>query len=95
LTSQKLCRVGLVISRPPGLAAPFAPRVDRRQRRRAQRAVNKSKKKPETLRVTWEALASEVGDCLQLEPEMDPPRWRTVRWPSKAVIEKLRRVAMK
>jgi hypothetical protein len=47
-----------------------------------------------SLVVTWDVLVEYAGDCLVLEPDLDPPRWRTVRWPSRAQIAKLRAFAL-
>jgi hypothetical protein len=48
----------------------------------------------EILRVPWPALMDIAGDCLTQEPDLDPPRWRTRRWPEEAALVKLRAVAM-
>ncbi len=42
------------------------------------------------LRVGWQTLIDMVGDCLAQERDVDPPRWRTTRWPKDDVLAKLR-----
>ena len=41
-------------------------------------------------RVPWATVATLVGDSLQREPGIDPPRWRTGRWPDEATLARLR-----
>jgi hypothetical protein len=45
-------------------------------------------------RVTWQVLLEIAGDCLALEPDVDPPRWRTTPWPEEAVLARLRAAAI-
>lgn len=40
--------------------------------------------------VPWQTALDLMGDCLHLEPDCDPPRWRTERWPDPVLFEKLR-----
>jgi hypothetical protein len=35
-----------------------------------------------------------AGDCLELEPNVDPPRWRTTPWLEEAVLARLRAAAI-
>ncbi len=49
----------------------------------------------ETLFVPWEALVQIASDCFVQEPDLDPPRWRTIRWPEEPALEKLRAVAVR
>jgi hypothetical protein len=44
---------------------------------------------PRAFRVPWRLAAARVGDCLVLEPGIDPPRWRTARWPAPAILAEL------
>jgi hypothetical protein len=46
--------------------------------------------KKEQVRVPWQTALDLIGDCLRLEPDCDPPRWRTERWPDPVAFEKLR-----
>lgn len=46
------------------------------------------------LRVAWQTLIDMVGDCLVQEPDLDPPRWRTTRWPEDDVLAKLQSVSI-
>jgi hypothetical protein len=45
-------------------------------------------------RVPWDRVMELAGDCLQILPELDPPRWQTTGWPSDAVVAKLRGAAV-
>jgi hypothetical protein len=40
--------------------------------------------------VPWEDVERIASGCLRLDPECDPPRYRTVRWPEPAQIAELR-----
>lgn len=40
--------------------------------------------------VPWPLLFELAPECLELCPDHDPPRWRTVGWPNEATIAKLR-----
>ena len=44
----------------------------------------------EIIRVPWEKLGEIVGDCIIQELDVDPPRWRTLTWPSEAMLSRLR-----
>jgi hypothetical protein len=41
-------------------------------------------------RVPWSTLVDMVGDCLVRDAALEPPRWRTARWPEEQVLAKLR-----
>jgi uncharacterized protein YtpQ (UPF0354 family) len=43
--------------------------------------------------VPWQALFDLAPECLELSPDHDPPRWRTVAWPNDVAIAKLRALA--
>ena len=43
--------------------------------------------------VPWPLFFEHAPECLELSPEYDPPRWRTVAWPNDATINKLRALA--
>jgi hypothetical protein len=45
-------------------------------------------------RVPWTTALTVVGDGLRREPGLDPPRWRTGRWPDAAAFAKLRAAAI-
>jgi hypothetical protein len=40
--------------------------------------------------VPWDALMQHAGHCLRREPDVEPPRWRTIAWPDEAALAKLR-----
>jgi hypothetical protein len=40
--------------------------------------------------VARDAVEALAGDCWRRDPEIDPPRMRTVKWPSAATLDKLR-----
>jgi hypothetical protein len=40
--------------------------------------------------VAWADLLAVAVDCLAQEPKLDPPRWRTLRWPSEQQLQELR-----
>jgi hypothetical protein len=42
-----------------------------------------------SLALSWETALTALGECLVREPGMDPPRWRTVAWPSQDVLAAL------
>lgn len=44
----------------------------------------------EIIRAPWEKLAEIVGDHMSEEPDIDPARWRTLRWPSGDMLVRLR-----
>lgn len=44
---------------------------------------------PNVFRAPWSVLLAAAADCLMQEPGMDPPRWRTVRWPDADVLRAL------
>jgi hypothetical protein len=44
----------------------------------------------EVIRVAWEKLAEVFGDCMIEEPGLDPPRWRTLTWPTDAMLSRVR-----
>ena len=50
--------------------------------------------KGEHFRVPWETVLAVVGDGLRREPGLDPPLWRTGRWPDAAGLAKLRAEAL-
>jgi hypothetical protein len=56
--------------------------------------TNPGKKGAEVLWVPWKGLVEIAGACLALEPNLDPPRWRTVRWPDDGQLAKLRAIAV-
>ena len=39
--------------------------------------------------VPWPKFFEVAGDCLERDPEHDPPRWRTVGWPDEQAVEQL------
>jgi hypothetical protein len=43
--------------------------------------------------VPWSLLFEFAPECLDLAPDHDPPRWRTVAWPNDTTIAKLRALA--
>ncbi len=47
----------------------------------------------EVVRVPWKALVQIAGDCLAPERNLDPPRWRTTRWPDSSQWAKLLAIA--
>jgi hypothetical protein len=48
----------------------------------------------EVLWVPWKGLVEIVGGCLVQEPNLDPPRWRTVRWPDDGMLTRLRSISV-
>jgi hypothetical protein len=48
------------------------------------------RKHGDVLWLPWQILVETVGDCLAAEPDMDPARWRTIRWPSSEITARLR-----
>jgi hypothetical protein len=44
----------------------------------------------ETIRIPWAKLAEIVGDFIVEEPRVNPARWRTLRWPTEAMLSRLR-----
>ncbi len=45
---------------------------------------------PSMTMVPWSTALELAGDCFERDPELDPPRYRTVGWPPPAVLEGLR-----
>jgi|GEM_PF-802867 len=43
-----------------------------------------------TIQVSWGDLVELVGGALELDPELDPPRWRTTRWLADSELDALR-----
>jgi hypothetical protein len=50
----------------------------------------KAQKSSKPLMAAWDDVLEGVGDCLVQEPGMNPPRWRTTRWPDESVLAALR-----
>jgi hypothetical protein len=44
--------------------------------------------------VPWKAVFELAPDCLERDAALDPPRWRTVNWPSKDALAKLREASV-
>ena len=44
--------------------------------------------------VPWEDVARLAGECLEIQTDLDPPRFRTVAWPSPDVVAELRSFAV-
>jgi hypothetical protein len=61
------------------------PRTDR-----VMLGLAPDEKNGEILWVPWSALLDVAADCLIPEADLDPPRWRTTRWPDAGQIARLR-----